>query len=79
MFACAKGNTTICEILIENRCQVNTCNNVGDSPLTLAFLGEYESLIKCLVANGFDVNMTNTTGDSPLMHACLMRNKNVVE
>jgi ankyrin repeat protein len=49
MFACAKGNTTICEILIENRCQVNNISTTflflikhacirGESPVVLVML-----------------------------------------
>ena len=84
------GNTplhTACEwgsekavkyLIIEKKCDVNTCNSFGETPLHLACRHKRTEIIKLLLENScISINKVSNSKESPLHLACLHENSSI--
>ena len=72
--ACAKGNTTMVELLMKNEADVLRLNGCGDAPIHIACIHSQLNTMKVLWSyKRCDVNQQNSKGDTALHIVCRMR------
>ena len=64
-----KAAVDVCELLIENKANVNLANTAGETALMLASQAGNAKLVTLLIKSGADVNAVNKVGDSALSYA----------
>ena len=70
--ACEVNDFHLCEILLEECCDVNIMNQKGNTPLHIACQKENVHLCEALLKADCDINIQNNNGDTPLHTACQM-------
>uniref|UniRef100_A0A183BTU2 G_PROTEIN_RECEP_F1_2 domain-containing protein n=1 Tax=Globodera pallida TaxID=36090 RepID=A0A183BTU2_GLOPA len=66
---CIVTSESICNLLIENKANVNQQMGNGQTPLFCACIRGNLEIVKCLFANGAEVNAVDKLGRTPLMAA----------
>ncbi|CAA6820517.1 MAG: Methionyl-tRNA formyltransferase (EC [uncultured Sulfurovum sp.] len=67
--ACANGNLSLVNELIQIPNIINIQNQIGWTPLIVAIYNNEIEIVKTLLINGADIQLTNFKGTTPLMYA----------
>ncbi len=65
----------VIRLLIDNGAQINTQNDLGETPLLIATYRGRQNIVQLLIENGVDVNIKDNDGISPLKEAIKMNYK----
>lgn len=79
LLASYRGHLLVARVLIENKADVNTVNQMNEHPLKAAAQSGNAKLVKLLIDTGADVNAINVTGTTALMWSNLESMKLLVE
>lgn len=72
LLACyRKGDDAAAQLLIESGADVNTVDEVGNTPLIVSASDDRLKLVRLLVEHRADVNAQNIEGDTPLTNAAI--------
>ena len=58
---------------------INTQNDLGQTPLIIAVNNNYRKLVEILIMHGALVNLRDKRGLTPLMYAALNNNENLIK
>lgn len=75
--ACTWGQEKIVQILVEFKCQINSQDAEGNTPLHVAILNQHSEIIDILLKQpNIDLKVRNNAGQSPFATALLRKNNN---
>lgn len=83
--ACINGNLEAISWLLDRRCDINTTNDDGDTPLCLTsslwhqWWQNQMSVVKLLLLRGAQINKANNEGHTPFHLACAQGAQDLVE
>ncbi|XP_063404188.1 uncharacterized protein LOC134687660 [Mytilus trossulus] len=75
----AYGYIEVVKMLINNKANINTCDNEECSPLYIACQNGHTEVVQMLINNKADINKCNNEEYSPLYIACYNRHTEVVQ
>ena len=69
--AALHGSTTVIQLLLNNKAEINQPSGNGDTPIILALSKLHFKVVKVLKENGAEIDFPDTNGTTPLQHAVL--------
>jgi ankyrin repeat protein len=73
-----KGENTVAERLLADRCDVNATNNAGQTALMMAALFGRNETVKLLISHGVNAALRDDTGNTALSLAEQQRNAEMI-
>ncbi len=77
--AARRGNSEICEILIENGADIDSSDNEGWTPLMRATLAKKPDLVRMLIDQGADPKKMNSIGETVIVNSASSRCSSCLE
>ncbi|CAG2249647.1 unnamed protein product [Mytilus edulis] len=77
--ACERGHTSIVNLLIDYRPDMNQMDSFGRRPLIVAVQNDHPDVVAMLIDKGADINLGDTNGKTPFLWACILHRKKVAK